>query len=50
MKRTLTLTCEALAELTPEQMSNVVGAAPDVPTLPVKDCLDTMQPTRCLCP
>lgn len=51
MKRTLTLTSESLTELTSEQMSVVVGGAQEAPpTLRLAECLDTLQPTRCMCP
>lgn len=48
----LTLKREHLAELAPEQLAAVVGAA--IPTLPIRACLpeelDTIEPTRCACP
>lgn len=52
MKRSLTLKRESLTELTGDDLAAVVGGAP--PTLNVGECIrklvDTMQPTRCLCP
>lgn len=50
MKRTLTLRSEALAELTPDQLTGVVGAA--LPTTPVGVCdpFETLRATRCFCP
>lgn len=53
MKRTLSLKREALTELGTDQLTAVVGAGV-LPTIPVDACLekfvDTMEPTRCLCP
>ncbi len=53
MKRTLTPRSEPLAELTTDELTTVVAAGV-LPTTPVKECLadlvDTMQPTRCVCP
>lgn len=52
MKRTLSLTRESLTELSDAQLASVAGGAPH--TWYVGECLaeivDTMQPTRCLCP
>jgi hypothetical protein len=49
VKRTLTLKSETLAALTTDELTSVVGGqAP--PTLPVAQCLDTLQATRCFCP
>lgn len=53
MKRTLSLHREPLADLTPEQLTAVVGGHA-IPTSPVKECyqdlVDTLQATRCFCP
>lgn len=52
MKRTLTLKREALAELTTADLSAVVGGV--LPTSPIGECLqkyiNTIEPTRCMCP
>ena len=52
MKRTLTLKSETLSDLTTDELTAVAGGV--LPTLPVEVCLEkfieTMEPTRCLCP
>jgi hypothetical protein len=52
VKRTLTLRREPLVELATGELTAVVGGAP--PTLQVGDCLqkylNTIEPTRCMCP
>jgi hypothetical protein len=49
VKRTLALKHESLAELSTDDLGAVAGGqAP--PTLPLADCLDTFQATRCFCP
>ncbi len=50
MKRHLSLTTEHLSVLTPEELAAAVGAQQQLPTLPLDDCTDTMQATRCFCP
>ena len=49
MKRTLTLKSETLTDLSTDQLTAVVGGYA-LPTTPLRDCLDTWQPTRCMCP
>jgi hypothetical protein len=49
MTRHLSLHRESLIDLTPDQLTTVVGAQA-APTTPLKDCLDTLQATRCFCP
>jgi hypothetical protein len=49
VKRTLTLSRESLADLTSDELSDVVGALP-LPsglTCPLKDCLQASMPPRC---
>jgi len=51
MKRSLSLKRETLADLTPEQLTAVVGGAlPTTPADCLEDLFDTLQATRCFCP
>lgn len=51
MTRTLALSREALAELTTDEMTAVVGARLDIDlsgfTCPLRDCLQYTMPPRC---
>ena len=52
MKRTLTLKRESLASLTTREMAAFGGAAAgplDVQSMPLRDCVGTLQNTKVIC-